>query len=73
MRKIILLVLIGITLVSTYTDFCEGYRIGYKQGYCYGEQFCLSPLTPLCPLPDLGERGFQDGYNRGFLDGLNDK
>ena len=73
MRKIILIVLAVATLATTYTDFCEGFRVGYKQGYCYGEYACLAPLVPLCPLPELGERSFQDGYNRGFLAGLNDR
>jgi hypothetical protein len=71
MKRIMIMIFAVVTLTSSYSDFCEGYRIGYKKGYCYGKNFCLEPLAPLCPLPNLGERGFYDGYNRGFLDGVN--
>lgn len=53
--------------------FCDGYEAGYIAGYCYKVYGCLEPLTPLCPLPDLGEDNYKGGYNKGFLDGLNDQ
>lgn len=53
--------------------FCEGWQEGYVAGYCYRKYTCLEPLVPLCPLPKLGETTYQDGYNRGFLEGLNAK
>lgn len=74
MRKC-LIVAIGIVLAAfTFTaaagsEFCEGYADGYKEGWCYGEYSCLAPLTPLCPLPGLGEDHYRGGYNRGFIDG----
>ena len=58
---------------ETQTAFCAGYKKGYIAGYCYKVYGCLKPLTPLCPLPDLGETGYKDGYNRGFIDGLEDQ
>lgn len=51
--------------------FCAGFEAGYVAGYCYGKNYCIEPLTPLCPLPRLGEETYMDGYNRGFLVGLN--
>lgn len=51
--------------------YCQGWADGYKAGYCYGKFACLPPLVPLCPLPRLGESTYMDGYNRGFLAGLN--
>lgn len=50
--------------------FCDGWEAGYKSGYCYQKSYCLEPLSPLCPLPRLGEDGYNAGYNRGFLAGL---
>ena len=61
---------IGVSSSAYASDFCDGYKAGYQQGYCYQEFACLKPLAPLCPLPGLGENDFQGGYNRGFLEGL---
>ncbi len=55
------------------SGFCDGWEAGYKAGYCYGQFACLPPLVPLCPLERLGESTYMDGYNRGFLAGLNDR
>lgn len=59
--------------VETASEFCEGWEIGYPQGYCYQEVNCFPPPTPLCPLPQMGMDKFEDGRNRGFLRGLSDK
>lgn len=78
MRKFALLISTFCFLFAIYTPiaradaFCDGWQAGYKAGYCYGKGMgCLEPLTPLCPLARLGESTFQDGYNRGFLAGVN--
>jgi hypothetical protein len=55
---------------SAESAFCEGFHAGYNAGWCYQQYGCLQPLPPLCPLPNLGESTYQDGYNRGFLAGL---
>ena len=67
--RIILAVLMLITLALA-TPFCDGFKAGYKDGYCYGKAFCTQPLSPLCPLPRMGENSYMGGYNRGFLVGL---
>jgi len=59
------------TAVSSADPYCDGFQAGFKAGYCYRKFACLAPLPPLCPLPGIGEQGFQDGYNRGFVAGLN--
>jgi hypothetical protein len=72
MKRLALLVLaLGLSApVPATTGFCEGFEDGYKAGWCYQESYCLEPLSPLCPLPKLGEDGYQDGYNRGFVTGI---
>lgn len=51
-------------------SFCDGYEEGFKAGKCDGNQFCIPPIPPICPIPGIGESTFQDGYNRGFKKGL---
>ena len=56
-----------ITLASYYCD-------GWEDGYCEGGKdvkgsMALCPLTPLCPLAELGKDRYRDGYNRGFKAG----
>jgi hypothetical protein len=60
----------GAAPATAQTGFCAGWADGYGEGYCYEQYACLRPLTPLCPLPRLGESSYQDGYNRGFMVGL---
>ena len=51
--------------------FCEGWHDGYIAGYCYRKVSCIPPIVPICPIPRIGEDTYMDGYNRGFLAGLN--
>lgn len=67
------LFIIAMTAATMASGFCEGWRAGYKAGYCYGEYYCIAPIAPLCPIPDIGERSYMDGYERGFLVGMSDK
>jgi hypothetical protein len=74
MRKIIfniIFIILVFTSLAFADAFCDGWKDGYKAGYCYRQYACLEPLVPLCPLPRLGEDTYKDGYNRGFLAGLN--
>jgi len=68
-RKMILIIALAAFAVMA-SGFCGGWKAGYKAGYCYQKTSCISPIAPLCPLPDLGADGWADGYQRGFLAGL---
>ena len=77
---------VGMTLTYSYTvkdsntvtttmasDYCDGWEDGYCEGWKdVRGQYALCPLTPLCPLPELGKDGYRDGYNRGFKKGMRD-
>ena len=56
-------------------NYAVGFKVGYKEGYCYGEYNCLTPSIPLTPLLKIGESydSYKDGYNRGFIMGQEDK
>jgi hypothetical protein len=55
-------------------DYCDGFRNGFKDGYCYRESYCIPPIPPLCPMRRFGEDDtYTDGYKRGFIVGLNSK
>ena len=61
------------TSEGRYDSFCEGWKDGYKEGWCYElPHNCITPIVPLCPLPELYRDTYIDGYNRGFLKGLSD-
>ncbi len=77
MKKNLLLILALLISVATFaqTDYSRGFKNGYKEGYCYNDFGCLSPIPPITPVPLIGESNdnYQDGYNRGFKRGLEDK
>lgn len=63
------------TIVFSQTKFNEGFTEGYKKGYCQDKGVgCISPVPPVAPVPQPSENfnSYQDGYNRGFTQGLND-
>ena len=53
--------------------FCEGWEEGYKSGWCYEIVNCYEPYVPMCPYPDWGEDHWKGGYNRGFVQGMEDR
>lgn len=54
--------------------YSQGWEQGYKEGWCYGKGYgCIDPIVPIPPIPRIGEDSFKGGYNRGFLQGLNDR
>lgn len=69
MKKLLFVAAMLLSANAFATAFCDGFRAGYKEGYCYQEYACVTPVTPVCPVPNVGERTFQDGYNRGFMAG----
>ena len=52
--------------------YCDGFAKGFSQRYCVIlQKASADALPPSCPDPLLGADSAQDGYNRGFLVGLN--
>lgn len=50
------------------SDFCEGWKNGYQQGWCFGYgSGCGTVTAPMCPSANYGESSYADGYNRGLL------
>jgi len=74
MKNIVAVLLLSLTLLGSAlaygTSFSDGWRDGYIEGYCYRQYACITPLVPIAPIPEIGERTYMDGYKRGFLDGL---
>lgn len=73
--KTILTLLIFLSFTTTYaqTDFCKGWNVGFKEGYCYGTYGCTAPVTPPCPVPNIGNENYKGGYNQGFVAGKSKK
>jgi hypothetical protein len=74
MRRLILIILFA-TYGSVFAmddAYCDGFVKGFSQRYCLliGKTE-TDALPPVCPEPLLGADSAQDGYNRGFLTGLN--
>lgn len=61
------------TLTFAQTNFDKGFSDGYKKGYCQDQGNCIEPIPPIAPIPGVYENSsnYQDGYNRGFQQGLN--
>jgi uncharacterized protein YkvS len=69
---LLVFVFFGINKTFSQNQFSLGYNNGFKAGYCYNKGVgCISPLPPVPPVPNYPESfyNFQDGYNRGFIDG----
>lgn len=62
------LMFVSFTKVNTY---CDGWEKGYVRGYCYKVQNCIEPIVPTCPIPEIGFETYQDGLDRGFVEGKN--
>lgn len=53
-----------------YSEYCDGWEAGWKDGYCYDSNIgCIPLIAPICPLPYVNKTSYKDGYNRGFLAG----
>lgn len=51
--------------------YCDGFLKGFSQRYCLiTGKTTADALPPSCPDPVMGADSAQDGYNRGFLVGL---
>ena len=72
MKKLILLFLV-IPLFAFSQDYSDGFRAGYKEGYCYNDYGCIPPIPPVTPIANVGEYSYKHGYNRGFKMGIEAK
>ncbi len=72
MKKLILIALSCLPVISfAGEDFDRGYELGYKEGYQKIEgQFSVAPISPIPPIPGIGQDTFFGGYNQGFIDGM---
>jgi hypothetical protein len=66
-----------ICLAQWQSNFDRGFKVGFKNGYCYTSSntsiYCTPPEPPaFIPLPKYPEKSenYQDGYNRGFIVGI---
>lgn len=72
MKTIVFFCLLS-AFINAQTKFSNGYFSGYQTGYCYDKgNGCVKPVSPISPIPVIGEssENYNDGYNRGFSDGL---
>ncbi len=65
-----------LTLAYCQTDYHNGFKVGYKNGYCHDMGIsCIEPIPPSAPSLKVGEsiNSFTDGYDRGFKMGSQDQ
>ena len=56
--------------ISVKTKYCEGWEDGYCEGWKDVKgQYAICPITPICPIPEIGQDNYRGGYNRGFKAG----
>lgn len=68
-KNLILVILSFISFSVFAQSYNDGYEAGYKEGYCFNDFGCISPIPPVAPVPYVGQDTYKDGYNRGFKDG----
>ena len=69
-----MLLLLTSMLATAQSNFSKGFKDGYDKGYCYDKGVgCVKPISVVSPIPAVGENinSFEDGYNKGFAEGLN--
>ncbi|HKU91116.1 MAG TPA: hypothetical protein VJP84_15085 [Steroidobacteraceae bacterium] len=77
-KSLLLFVALAATSVAFAADeYCEGYKVGYREGYAQVTGAEPQTLSPLCPLKRVradGERRseYQRGYDKGLKDGIRD-
>ena len=73
----LILLLFPVLSLRAQTIYSDGFRAGYRNGYCYGTESgtCIAPIPPIPPIPSTTESpdSYQDGYNEGFSTGLTDQ
>jgi hypothetical protein len=69
----LLIAFLGYSEKETQNDYEQGWMDGYPKGYCYRDLNCISPIPPVCPVPDVTEENtYNGGYARGFYEGQKD-
>lgn len=52
------------------SSYCEGFKDGFEDGYCYQVVGCIPPIPPTCPIAGVNEeKNYKGGYKRGFVTG----
>ena len=58
------------TVEAIADDFCDGWEDGYCEGWKDVKGvYAICPITPICPIAEVGKDRYRDGYNRGFKAG----
>ncbi|MEX2379160.1 MAG: hypothetical protein WD530_00335 [Vicingaceae bacterium] len=56
---------------TSFSDYCDGWEDGYCEGWKDVKGiYAICPITPICPIPEIGKDRYRDGYNRGFKAGM---
>jgi len=72
LHAVLCLLLVAGDVLAVTDTYCEGFDKGFAQRYCLlTNNAAVDALPPVCPEPLFGAESAQDGYNRGFLVGLN--
>lgn len=71
MKKLTIIIsLIFLSFTSIQDPYCDGWEEGYCEGWqSIKGQLAMCPIAPICPIPEVLENEYNDGYNRGFLKG----
>jgi len=71
---LLLLTIMGATLFAqAQTNYDKGYKDGFAKAYCYNQSINCIPKAPVfVPLPGVQESSssYQNGYDRGYAEGL---
>ena len=62
-------ILILCNLSYSQSSFADGYKDGFKKGYCLEDIGCVPPVAPVAPIPAAGFSTYSDGYARGVQAG----
>jgi hypothetical protein len=53
------------------SEFCKGFEDGFCEGYKdIKGAYANCPVTPICPIPEVGKDNYKGGYNTGFKTGM---
>ena len=56
------------------SSWCDGFKAGYIDGFCFEKIGCVEPITPVCPVRGLEyEDSYKGGYGLGFIMGYEER